>query len=160
MKLSSHEEYGIRCLLQVARAAPHCSTTLSEISRSEGISVAYAAKLLRILRQRGFVLAARGKVGGYTLALPPENIVVGEAMAALGGRMYEEKFCDQHAGGQKNCVHLTNCALRPLWRSMQDAVDRVLAGTTLRDLLISYDHAVHSHDLPGNSLTLLRNLSD
>jgi len=137
MKLSSHEEYGLRCLLQVAHQGATGSATIPEISRNEGISVAYVAKLMRILRQGGFVKAARGKIGGYTLALPPERICVGDALMVLGGRMYEDDFCRRHAGNGTCCAHSTECSIRSLWRSVQGAIDGILSSTTVRDLLRS-----------------------
>ena len=70
MKLSSSEEYGLRCLLQLARQTPG-SLTIPEISQAEGITHHNVAKLLRILRQGGFVASARGQQGGYALAKPP-----------------------------------------------------------------------------------------
>lgn len=137
MKLSSHEEYGLRCLLQVARHDANGGSTIPEISRNEGISVPYVAKLMRILRQGGFVRAVRGKAGGYTLALPPERILIGDALTTLGGRIYEDEFCDRHAGTQHVCAHSTDCSIRSLWRAVQDAVDSILSTTTIRDLLRS-----------------------
>src|SRR5947208_1215626 len=41
MKLTSQEEYGLRCLLRIARVRR--SMTIPEISAEEGISVFYAA---------------------------------------------------------------------------------------------------------------------
>ena len=69
MKLSSNEEYGLRCLLRLGYEGPGGSLTLPEISQAEGVSEAYAAKIMRILRRGGFVTSARGKIGGYTLAI-------------------------------------------------------------------------------------------
>ena len=47
MKISAQEEYGLRCLLQLARADVEGeSLTLSQIARREGISVANAGKLM------------------------------------------------------------------------------------------------------------------
>ena len=135
MKLSSHEEYGLRCLLQVATQGAEGSATIPEISRNEGLSIAYVAKLLRILRQGGLVTAARGKAGGYTLAVPPERIYIGDALAILGGRLYHDGFCERHSGIQNRCVRSTDCSLRSLWRDVQGAVDSVLSTITLRDLL-------------------------
>lgn len=135
MKLSSHEEYGLRCLLQVARHGAEGSATIPEISRNEGISEPYAAKLLRMLRQAGFVKAARGKVGGYTLASPPELICVGDALTVLGGRIYDDDFCRRHAGMEMNCAHSTECSIRTLWRELQGAIDDLLRATSVRDLL-------------------------
>ena len=58
MKLTAHEEYGLRCLLQVAGQWPEKSVTIPEVSRREGISVAYAGKLLQILRRAGVTIVA------------------------------------------------------------------------------------------------------
>jgi Rrf2 family protein len=135
MKLSSHEEYGLRCLLQVGRQGPSGSATIPEISRKEGLSTPYVAKLMRILRQGGLVKAARGKVGGYMLALPPERILVADALMALGGRMYGDDFCGRHSGEQPSCAHSTDCSIRSLWRDLQSAIDSVLRTTTIEDLL-------------------------
>jgi Rrf2 family protein len=104
VKLSSQEEYGLRCLLRLAREGETGSLTIPEISQAEGISSFYAAKLMRILRRGGFVKSARGQTGGYALARPAGEIVVGEALAALGGRLFESEFCDEHAGIEKLCT--------------------------------------------------------
>ena len=69
--------------------------TIPEISQAEGVSPAYAAKILRVLRKGGFVKAARGKEGGYTLARPAEDIVIGNVMDALGGRLVRKRFLRQ-----------------------------------------------------------------
>ena len=51
MKLTSQEEYGLRCLLRVGRAAPGASLTIAELSRAEGISEPNVAKMMRVLRR-------------------------------------------------------------------------------------------------------------
>ena len=99
MKLSAHEEYGLRCLLRIGLAGQDESLTIPEISQAEALSPAYAAKLLRILRRGGFITSARGKVGGYTLSRPAGQIVIGDVIGVLGGRLFESKdFCHEHAG--------------------------------------------------------------
>lgn len=134
MKFTSQEEYGLRCLLLLGKRHGE-SLTIPEISREEGISTHYTAKLLRVLRTAGLVRSVRGQAGGYALARAPERISVGEALAVLGGRLYEPKFCDQHRGDERVCTHSVNCSLRSLWRSLQLVVDQVLDHTSLRDLL-------------------------
>jgi Rrf2 family protein len=154
MKLSSHEEYGLRCLLQVARQGAAGSATIAEISRNEGISVPYVAKLMRILRLGGFVEAARGRAGGYMLALPSERICVGDALTILGGRIYEGDFCHRHSGTQTNCAHSTECSIRSLWSSVQGAVDSVLGATTIGDLLRSSHDTVVGAAVPTELVSL------
>lgn len=135
MKLTANEEYGLRCLVRIGYAGSGSSITIPEMSQAEGVSPAYAAKILRVLRKGGFVTAARGKEGGYTLARPAEEIVIGDVMDLLGGRIFESDFCDSHSGQAAICTRSVNCSVRSLWRAIQGAVDQVLRKATLRDLL-------------------------
>lgn len=135
MKFSAQEEYGLRCLLRLGRLGDGGSLTLPEFGRAEGISVPHAAKLLRILRRGGFVKSARGQAGGYTLARPPHEIIVGEALAALGGRLFDPGFCNVHTGTIDVCTNTPDCSIRSLWQAVQMVVDQVLSKTTLADLL-------------------------
>ena len=137
MKLSSQEEYGLRCLLRIGARGEGGTLTIPEISRAEGISPEYVAKLMRVLRRGGLVKSARGAAGGYTLARPADQITIGEALYPLGGRLFEADFCDRHSGVESLCTHSIDCSLRSLWRALQNAVDQVLTNTTLKDLLCS-----------------------
>jgi len=135
MKLSSQEEYGLRCLLRVGREGPEGSVTIAQVSRSEGITEPNVAKMMRVLRQGGFIQSTRGQSGGYSLARPAEQILLGEALACLGGRIYEPAFCESHTGIERLCTHMPDCSIRSVWRMVQQAVDQVLGKITLRDLL-------------------------
>lgn len=137
MKVSSQEEYGLRCLLRIAREGPSGSLAIPEISKAEGISISYVGKLLRLLRRGGFVTSARGQTGGYTLARPAREINVGDVLALLGGRLFESEFCDHHAGVAQVCTHSVDCSVRSLWHALQCVVDHVLNKTTLQELLTS-----------------------
>ena len=134
MKFSSQEEYGSRCLVRLARDGEGASLTIPEISQAEGLSIPYVAKLMRILRRSGFVQSVRGPAGGYRLARPAAQIVMGDLLATLGGRLYEPEFCRHHSGSQKNCLNTTDCSIRPVWQTVQSAVDQVLNKLTLQDL--------------------------
>ncbi|MGC9513760.1 MAG: RrF2 family transcriptional regulator [Fidelibacterota bacterium] len=141
MKLSTQEVYGLRCILRIARSGKENGITIHEISEKEGISEAYTAKILRILRLKHLVLSERGKHGGYILADIPKNIPVSRVVDALGGKLYESDFCYKyHPDKQKLCEPVEYCSLRTLWFSVQKAVDRVLEGITLQDIL---DQNVH-----------------
>lgn len=135
MKLSAQEEYGLRCLLQMARRDAGASLTIPEISRAEGLSIPNVAKLMRLLRIGGFVSSARGQTGGYTLARAPEAISVGAVLEVLGGRLYGPTFCERHSGREEVCTHDQDCSLRSLWSSVQLLLEHVLSRTSLRDLL-------------------------
>ena len=134
MKLTSHEEYGMRCLICLAQAGPGGKLTIPEISHVEGVSEAYVGKLMRLLRIGGFVTAARGS-GGYSLTRPARQIVLWDVVTALGGLLFEDDFCTTHVGERKTCVRAVDCSLRVLWRTLQGAIEDVLKKTTLGDLL-------------------------
>jgi Rrf2 family iron-sulfur cluster assembly transcriptional regulator len=135
MKLTTQEEYGLRCLLRLGREKEGASLTIGELSRQEGISAPNVAKMMRLLRRAGLVTSTRGKEGGYTLARAPEQVNVGEALALLGGRIFDSRFCERHAGVVRLCTNSTDCSIRSVWRVIQDLVDGVLGQMTLKDLL-------------------------
>ncbi|MBI4908469.1 MAG: Rrf2 family transcriptional regulator [Acidobacteria bacterium] len=152
MKLSSQEEYGIRCLMHMARLEPGQSLSIPEISKAEGLSVPNVAKLMRLLRIGGLVISVRGQAGGYTLARPAAHISVGSVMEVLGGRFFSERFCERHSGVEKVCTHSTDCGIRVLWHAIQGALDGVLKNITLRDLLCSEAEMARLLESAGSGL--------
>ncbi|HNL27895.1 MAG TPA: Rrf2 family transcriptional regulator, partial [bacterium] len=89
MKFSTQEEYGLRCLLQIARSTNKNGMTIPQISQAEGLSEANVAKMLRILRMGGIIESARGHEGGYRLARTADQIRIGDVLTVLGGRLFD-----------------------------------------------------------------------
>ena len=136
MKFSAQEEYGLRCLLRIAKFyAVSKSLTIPEISRAEGITEHNAGKILRVLRLGGLLESSRGQIGGYTLTRPPEEIMVGDILKVLGGRLFDDSFCNTHSGIADICTNSIDCSVRSLWRLIQDSVDSIVAKMTLKDLM-------------------------
>lgn len=137
MKISAQEEYGLRCLMRLAQADSH-TLTLPEIGASEGLSVAYVAKLLGVLRQAGVLESVRGRSGGYRLAKPPDEIGLGSLLLVLGEPLYEEgTYCQRHAGISETgvCVHHGSCSLKSLWATLESWMRGTLDQITLADLM-------------------------
>lgn len=134
MHLLAQEEYGLRCLVQLARHRGSSPLTIPEIAAAEGLSPEYTAKLMRALRQGGLVMSTRGAAGGYRLARPAEEVTAWEVLEKLGGSLFPESFCDSHPGSLRDCVHSTACSIRSLWRSVEGAVRGVLEHVTVADL--------------------------
>lgn len=137
MKISAQEEYGLRCLLKLSHAEEH-TLTLPEIAAAEGLSVAYTAKLLTVLRQAGLVESVRGRAGGYRLAKAPAEIGLGSLLLRLGEPLFDEpNYCERHAGQAEDgmCVHKGHCSLRDLWQTLEKWMRGTLDQITLADLL-------------------------
>ena len=139
MKVSAPEEYGLRCMLQLARHQAGGMVeplTLAEVARNEGLTVAYVAKIVRRLRRAGLVKSVLGRSGGYTLTREPGRITVAEVLGALGGRLYTNDYCSRFTGHRAACTHLGACTIQSLWGVVEGLLDRVLGQTTLLDLLV------------------------
>jgi Rrf2 family protein len=134
MHLLAQEEYGLRCLAQVARNRADQPLTIQEIAAAEGLSPEYTAKLMRALRQGGLVESTRGAAGGYRLARAPSEITAWDVIRALGGSFFPDGFCESYPGQRRDCVHTPNCSIRSLWRAVESAVRDVMEGITLADL--------------------------
>ena len=140
MKITSQEEYGLRCLLRLARAVPDHALTITEIAAAEKLSTAHVAKLMAVLRQAGLVDSVRGRTGGYRLSHSPADITLGSVMLALGEPLFDElSYCQRHAGTETdgNCVHHGDCNLRALWQTLEHWMRRTLGQITLADLIQS-----------------------
>lgn len=142
MKFSSQEEYGLRCLLRIARDGRERGLTIPEISGMEGITAANTAKLLRLLRLGGLVGSSRGQIGGYTLSRPAEKIFVGDVLSVLGGKLYDDQFCEIHTGIQQICTNSIDCSIRSLWQTLQKAVDSVVTKLTIKDLITTEESLI------------------
>ena len=135
MKLSAQEEYGLRCLLQLARAqTTQESLTLSQIAGQEGISSANAGKLMWILTKAGLVQSTRGTKGGYVLARPAHEIRLNQVIRVLEGEP-AESHCKSYAGVLDACIHTGDCGIRPVIVELHQIVDNALAEITLSQLL-------------------------
>ncbi len=137
MKFSTQEEYGLRCLLQIAKQEPNRGLTIPEISELEGLTIPNVAKIMRIMRLGGLVDSERGQLGGYRLARPSDKITLRQVIAVLGGKLFETDFCDSHSGAIEICTNSIDCSIRSVWRTVQKIVDEVLGKITLKDLLSS-----------------------
>jgi Rrf2 family protein len=134
MKITATEEYGMRCMLQLA--LHHGETVpLSELSAAEGIALPFAAKVLLRLRRAGLVTASRGRHGGYALASPADEISVLRILKALGKPLFDSTFCRDHGSPDlADCSRLTDCSLRPVWAHLDALLRRFFERTTLADL--------------------------
>lgn len=155
MRLSAQEEYGLRCLVQVAmKDRVGESAQIPSIAAAEGMSPEYVGKLMRVLRQGGLVVSTRGATGGYRLARPGEAITLMQIIEVLDGPLFADSFCTSHSGGGQaaSCVHTpAACSIRFLWRWVGTALDKVLTQITLADLVAgpgSVSTAIHQIPSP------------
>ncbi len=133
MKVSAQEEYGLRCLLQLAQLNVGESLTLGQIAEREGISSANAGKLLWLLNKAGLVVSTRGTKGGYCLARPAKEIRLSEVIKILDDDL--EGHCKSYTGVLDACVHTTDCGIRPVLVNLHEVVHQALEKITLAQIV-------------------------
>lgn len=135
MQISTKTEYGLRCLLRLAREAQGKSLAISEISRSEHVPKHYAQQILLKLRRAGIVRSLRGTEGGFALAMPPAKITISQVVRVLEGAPFQD-LCE-HFNKRSDCGHQDDCSIRPIWqiigRRLWQALDRISLAQLVED---------------------------
>ena len=135
MKITAQEEYGLRCLLQLARSPVGQVVSVKEVAAKEGLSSAYVEKLLRILSKAGLVHSMRGLKGGYALNRPATQLTLGEVIRALGAMQTTDHICTIFTGKEDACVHFRDCGIRSVWSGLTNYIQSFLDQTPLASLL-------------------------
>jgi Rrf2 family protein len=137
MKITAQEEYGLRILIRIAGCRDVEGMSIPQLSEAEGLTSHYVAKLTRLLRMEGLINSTPGNKGGYVLAKPANKININKVLKALGGALFDKKFCGSHTGTLKLCCNSVECSSRSLWQMIQFTMDQFLDKITLDDLLSS-----------------------
>uniref|UniRef100_I2PYT4 Rrf2 family protein, putative transcriptional regulator n=1 Tax=Desulfovibrio sp. U5L TaxID=596152 RepID=I2PYT4_9BACT len=132
MKLTTRSRYGTRMILDMALNDRDGPVRIKDIAARQGVSVKYLEKLVRELKQAGFVRSRRGPRGGHELARPLAEITVGAIVRALEGE-FTLVECDGEAGIP--CPRQADCLTREVWAEASRAMHEKLDAITLADLV-------------------------
>jgi len=135
MKITAQEEYGLRCLLQLAQADSEAGMPVKEIASKEGLSPAYVEKLLRLMAKAGLIHSVRGVHGGYRLNRKPNELSLRDVVRALGSLPTPEEICDRHPGNRTSCIHIDDCCVRSAWTTLTHAIDGFMEKVLISDLI-------------------------
>jgi Rrf2 family transcriptional regulator, cysteine metabolism repressor len=130
MKLSTRSRYGIRALLELAIEYKQGPLQIKTIAEREKISNKYLEQLVSILKTAGLVTSIRGPKGGYVLAKPPEEVKLNDVFAVLEGPLTTfDCLIDK-----SYCTRCGDCLTKNIFLKMQEAINGVLGGVTLKDM--------------------------
>ncbi len=117
--------------LDIAQHAIDGPVRIQDIAERQGVSVKYLEKLIRKLKDAGFIKSKRGPRGGHMLARKPAEISVGEIVRVLEG----DAHLVECRTGKEDCQRMEVCLTRRLWKEAADAMYEKLNSITLADLL-------------------------
>jgi len=134
MKLSTRVQYGTRALLDLALHAGGTTVPLKRIAERQEISLQYLEHLVAPLISAGIINSVRGPRGGIKLVRRPEEIKLSELYDLLeGNQVPVDCLRDSSA-----CSRYDFCVTRDVWAEIDSAVQNVLGGTTLADLVAKH----------------------
>ncbi len=131
MRVSTKVRYGTRMLIEIAAHRSDTPLALREIANRQEVSLNYAKHILGPLVAAGFVRTERGSRGGVVLARPPEDITLSAVVGAIQGTTAPTACVDDAS----TCPRSPDCVTRDVWCRVHRAVEDVLAGTTIADLV-------------------------
>jgi Rrf2 family protein len=127
MQISTKTEYGIRCLLRLARQSQGEAISITDIAQLEHVPKHYAQQILMRLRRAGLVKSLRGTEGGFALAHPADAISIAQVVRVLEGVPFQDT-CN-HFNKKTDCGHTGGCSIRPIWQVISsrlwESLDRI-----------------------------------
>lgn len=156
IRITAMEEYGVRCLLRLARHEDGQPINCATLAEAEHVPPLFAEQIMRRFRFGGLVTSVRGPHGGFVLAKDPVAITLGEVIRLLDPGLGED-VCNQFNKDGRSCGHLGACSLRPVWAWISERVTSALDRTSLAQLIAEETQVVqdlaHHAELHGPVLT-------
>jgi len=132
MQLTTRSRYGLRMLLDIALHGGDGPVRIQDIAKRRNISVKYLEQLIRALKKAGFIHSKRGPKGGHVLAVPADQIRVGDVVRALESRP-ELTEC---VGNPETCLIANDCVTRQIWAKATASIFRELDAICIADLMV------------------------
>lgn len=134
--LTKKGKYGLKAMVFLAGCEPGKAIQVAEIAERENISKKFLDAIMRDLKNAGFVRSWKGPGGGFALARPASEIVIGSVVRALDGPL-APIACASRTAYQPcdDCGDLNSCAVRLVMTEVRDAMAAVLDGTTLEAMV-------------------------
>lgn len=132
MKISTKGRYAVRVMLDLALHNTGECIKVKDISARQGVSEKYLEQIISILNKAGFVKSVRGAQGGYRIAREPEEYTVGMILRLTEGSLAPVACLEENAD---DCDRVDTCETLAVWKDLYDAINRVVDGVTIADLV-------------------------
>ncbi len=132
--LTRKGKYGLKALIHLA-SIPHGELAMvGEIARLNSIPKKFLDAILSDLRKAGFVQSRKGREGGYRLARPAEEIMMGHVIRVLDGPLAPIPCASRtHFEACEDC-DMATCRVRHMMLEVRNAIAEVLDRRSLADM--------------------------
>jgi Rrf2 family transcriptional regulator, iron-sulfur cluster assembly transcription factor len=128
VKLTTRGRYSVKALLDLSLQPGYGPASVQSIAQRQALPAPYLEKLLIAMRQAGLVVSLRGVQGGYQLAKQPNQIFVGDILAAVGESI-EPMF-----GDLDEPELAADWVMISLWQKLQSKMQKAVDSISLADL--------------------------
>lgn len=132
MRISTRGKNAIKLMLDLAEHDQTEPIKLKDIAKRQNISEKYLEQIIAELHKAELVKSTRGAHGGYLLRFPPEQYTVGQILRTVEGNLSSTDCSDKNGFP---CENRAACASFLLWEKLDTAMNSVLEGITLADML-------------------------
>ena len=141
--ISKKTKYGLLAMMALGRRHGSGPILIADLAAEDGMPKKFLENILLTLKNAGILQSRKGKGGGYFLARPPEEIMVGQVIRTLEGPLAPVP-CVSETAYQKcsECRDETACGIRLVMSDVRDAVAEILDKTSLKEMLGRSDSAM------------------
>jgi Rrf2 family protein len=140
--ISHKAKYALRALVALARQGN--SMMIGEIAARERIPRKFLEQILLELKRHGIVMSRRGKLGGYDLLMPADQITYGQVLRIIDGPIAPLPCLSRIAYRRcADCRTEDECEIRRVFARVATSAREVLDRTTIADSLnaTAFDNA-------------------
>ena len=132
MNLTTKGKYAVTAALDLAMQQKNIEsfTKISDVAQRQSIPASYLEQIFSHLRKAGILRAVRGPNGGFKLARPSNEIMIGEIINAV-----ERNMDATQCSGEGVCNSGTKCVAHNFWIDFNDNVNQFLMTRSLDDVI-------------------------
>jgi Rrf2 family protein len=130
--ISQKAKYALRALVALARAED--SLVISDIADAQKIPRKFLEQILLDLKHHGLVHSRRGRLGGYGLLRPADQITFGQVLRLIDGPIAPLPCLSRMAYRRcEDCREEESCEIRRVFAEVAIASRKVLDRATIAD---------------------------
>lgn len=127
MKLSTESRYAVLALTVLAREPSGTVIEAGAVAERADVPTAFLAKIFAKLTRHGILISHRGRVRGYELARPADELTLKALLEAIDGPDLFERC----VFWTETCDADNPCPLHPAWQHLRPTITAAMEGTTL-----------------------------